>query len=145
MLFRNREGAARGELEEDFKETFGGDPQTLVHQGLAKLLEDRCRVRDGIGASAGGAAGAGVRNGRRLPRLGATRIRNRFKRRGDSPQNRRAARDDGRTSGSWPYFADLKSEQQLIKFNDPSSAERAAPAIQRRGAAQSVLLQLSSA
>src|SRR5262245_44659262 len=42
ILFRGREGTTRGELEEDFKETFGSDPQTLVHQGLAKLLEDRC-------------------------------------------------------------------------------------------------------
>jgi len=41
-LFRGREGATRGELEEDVKESFGSDPQTLVHQGLAKVLEDRC-------------------------------------------------------------------------------------------------------
>src|SRR5204863_865834 len=42
MLFREREGVTRGELEEEFKENFGDDPQQLVHQGLAKLLEDRC-------------------------------------------------------------------------------------------------------
>src|SRR5205807_10504223 len=29
-------------LEEDVKEMFGSDPAQLVHQGLAKLLEDRC-------------------------------------------------------------------------------------------------------
>jgi predicted nuclease of restriction endonuclease-like RecB superfamily len=42
VLFRGQEGRTRGELDEDVKETFGSDPQTLVHQGLAKLLEDRC-------------------------------------------------------------------------------------------------------
>jgi predicted nuclease of restriction endonuclease-like RecB superfamily len=41
-MFRAQEGRTRGELEEDIKETFGGDPSQLVHQGLAKLLEDRC-------------------------------------------------------------------------------------------------------
>jgi uncharacterized protein len=41
-LFRDREGLTRGELEEDRREAFGDDPGQLVHQGLAKLLEDRC-------------------------------------------------------------------------------------------------------
>ncbi|MBV9124288.1 MAG: DUF790 family protein [Planctomycetes bacterium] len=41
-LFRSQEGRTRGDLEEDLKETFGSDPSQLVHQGLAKLLEDRC-------------------------------------------------------------------------------------------------------
>jgi predicted nuclease of restriction endonuclease-like RecB superfamily len=41
-LFRAQEGRTRGELEEDIRETFDSDPRQLVHQGLAKLLEDRC-------------------------------------------------------------------------------------------------------
>src|SRR5262245_64723511 len=41
-LYRGQEGRTRGELEEDIAETFGDDTNTLVHQGLAKLLEDRC-------------------------------------------------------------------------------------------------------
>ena len=41
-MFREQEGRTRGALEEDLKETFGDDPSQLVHQGLAKLLEDRC-------------------------------------------------------------------------------------------------------
>ena len=41
-LFRGQEGRTRGELEEDVAETFGDEASTLVHQGLAKLLEDRC-------------------------------------------------------------------------------------------------------
>jgi predicted nuclease of restriction endonuclease-like RecB superfamily len=41
-LFRGQEGKTRGELEEEQRELFGDDPGQLVHQGLAKLLEDRC-------------------------------------------------------------------------------------------------------
>ncbi len=41
-LFRGQEGRTRGELEEDQSELFGDDPSQVVHQGLAKLLEDRC-------------------------------------------------------------------------------------------------------
>jgi predicted nuclease of restriction endonuclease-like RecB superfamily len=32
----------RGELEQELRDTIGDDPGQLVHQGLAKLLEDRC-------------------------------------------------------------------------------------------------------
>src|SRR6516164_10400023 len=41
-LFRGQEGRTRGELEEEQSDLFGDDPSQLVHQGLAKLLEDRC-------------------------------------------------------------------------------------------------------
>src|SRR5204862_262653 len=41
-LYRGQEGRTRGELEEEVYETFSGDPRQLVHNGLAKLLEDRC-------------------------------------------------------------------------------------------------------
>jgi uncharacterized protein len=41
-LFRGQEGRTRGELEEDQREVLGDDPSQLVHQGLSKLLEDRC-------------------------------------------------------------------------------------------------------
>jgi predicted nuclease of restriction endonuclease-like RecB superfamily len=41
-LFRGQQGRTRGELEEDQSELFGDDPSQVVHQGLAKLLEDRC-------------------------------------------------------------------------------------------------------
>src|SRR5258708_21859227 len=42
MLFRGQEGRTRGELEQDRRDMIGDDPSQLVHQGLAKLLEDRC-------------------------------------------------------------------------------------------------------
>ena len=41
-LFRGQDGKTRGELEDEQREAFGDDPGQLVHQGLAKLLEDRC-------------------------------------------------------------------------------------------------------
>src|SRR5882724_6229279 len=41
-LFRGREGRTRGELDDEQKEVIGDDPSQLVHQGLVKLLEDRC-------------------------------------------------------------------------------------------------------
>src|SRR6516165_693214 len=41
-LFRRQQGRTRGELEEELAQTFGDDPGQLVHQGIAKLLEDRC-------------------------------------------------------------------------------------------------------
>src|SRR5262245_7800536 len=41
-IFRGQEGRTRGELQEDVRETFGDDHRQIVHQGLAKLLEDRC-------------------------------------------------------------------------------------------------------
>src|SRR4051794_27297650 len=41
-LFRQAAGRRRGELEDELEEMFGDDNNTLVHQGLAKLLEGRC-------------------------------------------------------------------------------------------------------
>src|SRR5437773_3590151 len=41
-LFRGQERRTRGSLEDELKETFGSDPSQFVHQGLAKLLQDRC-------------------------------------------------------------------------------------------------------
>src|SRR3954447_18791210 len=41
-MFRGQEGRSHGEIDADVEEAFGDDPGTLVHQGLVKLLEDRC-------------------------------------------------------------------------------------------------------
>lgn len=41
-LFRTLQGSTRGEMEEEVVNTIGDNPTTLVEQGLAKLLEDRC-------------------------------------------------------------------------------------------------------
>ncbi len=41
-VYRTLPGKTRGEAEEEIRETVGDNPTQLVHQGLAKLLEDRC-------------------------------------------------------------------------------------------------------
>src|SRR5438874_13475023 len=41
-LFRAHPGRTRGELEEELHDAFSESTAQLVHQGLAKLLEDRC-------------------------------------------------------------------------------------------------------
>jgi predicted nuclease of restriction endonuclease-like RecB superfamily len=40
--FREAPGRTRGELEAELADVAGEGPRQLVHQGLAKLLEDRC-------------------------------------------------------------------------------------------------------
>jgi predicted nuclease of restriction endonuclease-like RecB superfamily len=41
-IFGARQGHTRGELEQELQEAVGEEAGTLVHQGLIKLLEDRC-------------------------------------------------------------------------------------------------------
>ena len=41
-VFRESAGRTRGELDEALADLVGDGPTQLVHQGLAKLLEDRC-------------------------------------------------------------------------------------------------------
>src|SRR3954453_12897087 len=41
-VYRTLTGRTRGEAEEELRETVGDNPTQVVHQGLAKLLEDRC-------------------------------------------------------------------------------------------------------
>lgn len=42
FVYRDATGRTRGEIEQDLAELVGDGPTQLVHQGLAKLLEDRC-------------------------------------------------------------------------------------------------------
>ena len=43
-VFRDAPGRTRGELDEAMADLVGDGPTTLVQQGLAKLLEDRCET-----------------------------------------------------------------------------------------------------
>lgn len=43
-VFRDAPGRTRGELEAELADLVGDGPGQLVHQGLAKLLEDRCET-----------------------------------------------------------------------------------------------------
>ena len=143
-LFRNKDGATRGDLEEEISETFGDYPSQLVHQGLAKLLEDRCdfevvsghppeELREAVFAAAqklrtvppsppplspvAGERGRGERAvSGQLP-LGRTFDR--------ATVLGQIANDVGLTPETVDrgLFADLKSEQRLVRFKD-ISAER---------------------
>ncbi|HEV3203564.1 MAG TPA: DUF790 family protein [Gemmataceae bacterium] len=121
-IFQAQQGQTRGELEEDVYQTFGSDPSQLVHQGLAKLLEDRCefeivsglppeQLREAVFA----AATASRR--RRAPLktdVGAPETFHRdavLREVGTRLELSPEAVDQG-------LFADLKSEQRLVRFQD---------------------------
>lgn len=42
LVYRDSVGRTRGEIEADLEDLLGEGPAQLVHQGLAKLLDDRC-------------------------------------------------------------------------------------------------------
>jgi predicted nuclease of restriction endonuclease-like RecB superfamily len=111
-LYRGREGATRGEIEDDVAETFGDGPSQLVYQGLAKLLEDRCtfavdaphppeQLREAVfQASAATRKGEGPFD------------RNAILQGVAGPLQLEAAQVDA------GLFADLKSAQNLVHFDD---------------------------
>jgi predicted nuclease of restriction endonuclease-like RecB superfamily len=120
-VFRSAEGRTRGELEEEQNELFGDDPTQLVHQGLAKLLEDRCEFE--------------VVSGHPPEQIRATvfaaAARHRKSDAGADPETGLATFDRGAVLkeaaaelGLTPeaveqgLFADLKSEQRLGRFKD---------------------------
>lgn len=116
-LFRGQEGRTRGELEEDIEAAFGDDPRQLVHQGLAKLLEDRCEfevdasqppeeIRDAVFRIAA-AQRASLAPNAHFDRQAALEA---------VAKTKEITLDQIEHS----LFADLRSEQRLIKFNDLS-------------------------
>jgi predicted nuclease of restriction endonuclease-like RecB superfamily len=137
-LFRGEEGRSHGELDEEIEEAFGDDPGTLVHQGLVKLLEDRCEFEvvaghppEELRAAAFRAAATYRASGGRQPLVvelpskeddrGLTPpARQRFEREvvlksvADSLNLTAEEVDRG-------LFADLRSEQRLIRFKDISA------------------------
>jgi uncharacterized protein len=111
-VFRTLPGRTRGEAEEEVRETIGDNPTQLVHQGLAKLLEDRCEFEvDSLLAPD---------ELREKAFLAAAAVR-----RGGSPFDRAAVLTQvAAETGTTPevvdrgLFADLKSEQRLVTFDD---------------------------
>jgi predicted nuclease of restriction endonuclease-like RecB superfamily len=145
LLFRGQEGRTRGEIDEEVKDSFGNDPGQLVHQGLAKLLEDRCefevvsgrppeevrevvfraaalarQTREGEApaepaapALVSGSAGASPSHSPLVPPF-------------DRPAVLRSAAGElgfSIEAVDQSLFADLKSEQRLVRFKD-TTAER---------------------
>jgi predicted nuclease of restriction endonuclease-like RecB superfamily len=116
-MYRSYQGRTRGELEEEITSTFGDEPGTLVHQGLAKLLEDRCEFDVVSGHPPEQVRAAVFREAvlaRQSPDGAGT-----FDREAILLTAARAlgmAVEDVERG----LFADLKSEQKLIRFQDLS-------------------------
>src|SRR5262245_26226447 len=111
-VYRTLPGRTRGDAEEEVIETIGDDPTQLVPQGLAKLLEDRCEFAvdstiepEELREKVFLVAAATRTGGRGFDRLG---ILNQVGEELGVPLD---VVDRG-------LFADLKSEQRLVKFDD---------------------------
>ncbi len=119
-LFRSREATTRGALDEELREIFGSDPAQLVHQGLAKLLEDRCefevisshppeQLREAV--FLGAAKERSTADITRSQAFGREAV---LRNVADSLSLTPEAVEQG-------LFADLKSEQRLIRFKNISA------------------------
>jgi predicted nuclease of restriction endonuclease-like RecB superfamily len=126
-LFRGQEGRTRGQLEEDLADAFGDEGGQLVYRGLAKLLEDRCEFEIDSGQPP------------EQLREAVFRAATEFRKAVPTPANgkeaalpaafdrnavlRRVADELGMTAEevNRGLFADLKSEQKLIRFKDISA------------------------
>ncbi len=115
-VYRRAPGRTRGEIEDDLKLVVGEGPGALIHQGLAKLLEDRCEfevaseltpeaLREAVFESAAqhraNAAKAGVPFDRTVV---LTEVSHRL-----------ALAPESVDRG---LFADLKNEQRALTFDD---------------------------
>jgi predicted nuclease of restriction endonuclease-like RecB superfamily len=110
-VFREMKGKTRGEMEQEIAETIGDNPTQVVHQGLAKLLEDRCEfevdselapdeIREKVFlAAAAVRRGGGFDRNAVLERVAA------------EAETTPDVVDRG-------LFADLKSEQRCVRFED---------------------------
>src|SRR5687767_3321390 len=110
-VYRTLAGKTRGEAEEEIRETFGDNPTQLVHQGLAKLLEDRCEFEVDAEVTP-----AELREQVFLAAAAARRT---------GPFDRRAVLEQVAAQSESAadvldraLFADLKSEQRLVRFED---------------------------
>lgn len=116
-LFRSLDGVTRDEMEEEIREVVGDNPTQLIHQGLAKLLEDRCEFEiqsetppDAI---------------REKVFLAAATMRTENAKSGTHTFNREAILSAASTELGLTVdeidqhlFADLKGEQRLTRFRD---------------------------
>lgn len=115
-LFRGQEGRTRGEIDADVEEMTADDPMSLVHQGLAKLIEDRSEFE-----TVSGKPPEELREA-----VFACAAKQRTEGTFDRDLALRQAADLVSltpTVVDLGLFADLKSEQRLTKFKD-ISAER---------------------
>jgi uncharacterized protein len=120
-IFRGQSGRARAEIEGEIEEAYGDSPAQLVYRGLAKLLEDRCDFEVEAGLPPEQIREA-VFRASAAQRQATGEVRHKFDRAavlaqvGAEMQLTPEQVDQG-------LFADLKSEQRLIRFED-TTAER---------------------
>jgi predicted nuclease of restriction endonuclease-like RecB superfamily len=116
-LFRSSNGSTRGQLEEEINDLFGALPQPQIHQGLAKLLEDRCEfevqsslppeeVREAVFLAAA-----------RIRRSLSEQIGGSFSREQILLSVARELKTQAPHLEA-SLFADLKTEQRLVQFRD---------------------------
>ncbi len=113
--FRGREGSTRSALADDTGALFGNVPNQPVYQGLIRLLEDRCEFNvQAVGEPD---------ELRRLTFEAAARQR----RAGEAFDRQAVLSEVAAVLGHTPeaidqsLFADLKSEQKLVSFQDISA------------------------
>jgi predicted nuclease of restriction endonuclease-like RecB superfamily len=121
VVFREGVGMTRGEIETEIDELVGEGLATLVHRGLAKVLEDRAEfevvadvapetVREKVFTAAAKFRASLPSAGHRRPFLRDTVLKSVAQELGIEPE-----------AVSVSLFADLKDENRLLKFDDLSA------------------------
>lgn len=141
QIYRSADQATRGELEGELREAFDALPNQLVYQGLAKLLEDRCQFEvvsghppDELRELVFGAAAERRKKAPRMTKKDAEDIPERREENIPSPDalssvvgvfDREAILQEvadqlelDKEAVDKGLFADLKSEQRLVQFED---------------------------
>jgi predicted nuclease of restriction endonuclease-like RecB superfamily len=116
-IFRSSNGSTRGQLEEEIDDLFGALPQPQIHQGLARLLEDRCEfeVQSDLPPEEVREAAfidAARKRQALLEQIGTTFSRQEIL----EAVARQMKTEPAKVEAS--MFADLKSEQRLTQFSD---------------------------
>jgi predicted nuclease of restriction endonuclease-like RecB superfamily len=116
-IFRSSNGSTRDQLEEEIEDLFGALPQPQIHQGLAKLLEDRCEfeVQSDLPPEEVREAAfidAARKRQALLEQIGATFSRQEIL----EAVARQMKTEPAKVEAS--MFADLKSEQRLTRFRE---------------------------
>jgi len=113
QVYRGKQGMAYGDIEEELEDAIGKHPAQIVCRGFAKLLEDRCEFET--------VSGHPPEDLRERVFLAAT-----AQRRAASFDRTVVLQDVARALGlefkhvEQGLFADLKSEQRFVKFDDIS-------------------------
>lgn len=119
LVFRDSPGRTRGELQEALADLVGDGPTQLVHQGFAKLLEDRCEF-EVASTIAPDQLREHVFKASAEHRAEAVKSRTPFDRTAVLEQ---VATELGITAEQVDVglFADLKDEQKVIRFDDTTA------------------------